>query len=74
MTTTSTTTSSTLPEKIITCQDYCLHNRYIDGICRLNGFECHAIGGKNEKYEPLGDRYCPKGQPDDACCCVIKKG
>ncbi|GEM_PF-3109598 len=67
------TTTTTLPEKILTCKDYCLRNRYIDGICRLNGFDCHRIGGKNEKYEPLGDKYCPRGQPDDACCCIIKE-
>lgn len=69
---TTTTTTTTLPEKIKTCRDYCLRNGYEDGICRLNGFACLQLGGPNEKYEPLGDKYCPLGQADDACCCQHK--
>lgn len=73
------TTTTTLEEnetsedkKEFTCADYCRSEGYDDGICRKTAAECRRYGA-SQWYMPLGNKYCPKATPYDACCCILEK-
>jgi len=68
---TTTTVATTTISKKMTCDGYCRKIGYESGICRINSGECRSRGVK-EVYKVKGNKYCPKNQPEDSCCCRIE--
>lgn len=69
-TTFASITTSTISKIIKTCADYCIHEGYKNGKCRLDSAECRTMAA-GEVYKPKGNRYCPRGSPYDTCCCAL---
>lgn len=54
------------PNQPSTCNDYCVIQSYVTGVCRQNTNQCDLNG---EAYESVGDQYCAGGPSSDVCCC-----